>query len=61
MTYTGNKINVPADDLLCHTYLTTPDFKLYVPEMPYFHIMDNNKSIINKINNINKINEDYTS
>lgn len=48
--YTANRINMPSDDLLCHTYLNRPDFKLYVPESPYFHIMDDNKSIINKVN-----------
>jgi len=52
LAYTGNKINVPADDLLCHTYLNTDDFKLYVHESPYFHIMDDNKSIIEVINSV---------
>ncbi len=49
LQYTENKINVPADDLLCHTYLNTSGFNLYVPEMPYFHIRKNNKSVINMI------------
>lgn len=52
LAYTGNKINIPADDLLCHTYLNVYDFKFYVSESEYFHNKENNKSIIEVINNL---------
>jgi len=52
LEYTGNKISVPADDLLCHTYLYISNFKFYVPESEYFHIREDNKSVIAVINSI---------
>ena len=47
---TNNCITLPADDLLCHIFLHTSNFKFYVPETHYFHIRENNVSIIKKIN-----------
>lgn len=51
LEYAGNKISIPADDLLCHSYLYIPNFKFYIPESEYFHIRENNKSVIKVINN----------
>jgi hypothetical protein len=47
---TNNCITLPADDLLCHIFLHTSNFKLYVPEMHYFHIRDDNVSVIERVN-----------
>ena len=45
----NNHINIPADDLVCETYLKNRDFKLYVPENNLFDQFDNTISIINNI------------
>lgn len=52
LNYTNNYINIPADDLLSHTVLNDNDFKFYVPQNFLFQEIENNNSIINKINNI---------
>ena len=47
---TNNCITLPSDDLLCHIFLHTSNFKLYIPETPYFHIRDDNVSVIEIVN-----------
>jgi GR25 family glycosyltransferase involved in LPS biosynthesis len=46
----NNCITLPSDDLLCHIFLHTSNFKLYVPETPYFHIREDNVSVIERVN-----------
>jgi glycosyl transferase family 25 len=36
LSYSNNIINIPADDLICHSFLNIEDFKVYVPQTYLF-------------------------
>lgn len=49
LSYTDNIVSIPADDLLCHSFLNVEDFKVYVPETYLFKEQEV-ESVIGQIN-----------
>lgn len=50
LNYSNNIVSIPADDLICHSFLNVEDFKVYVPQTYLFKEQDETVSVIGQIN-----------